>query len=142
MADKNDIQLSIIELQAKKSALGVTKLKKQSEISQLKGMLKVVKQNHETHAVLAEKKKNLVADINEIELEIIRLGQLIKKRQLLKEEVEAMQNPKELEVLAELEAMKTKYKNFAGDRTRINNMRTMANEFADELGLLIKRLRK
>lgn len=142
MANKNDIQLSIIELQAKKSSLGLEKSKKQAEIAQVKGMLKVVKQGHETHDILCEKKRDLVADINEIELQIMRLGQDIKKRQLLKQEVAEMENPKEAVTLAELEALKTKYKNFAGDRTRINNMRTMANEFANELESIIKKIRK
>lgn len=141
MANKHDLQLSIIELQAKKSKLGIDKQRKQAEISQLKGMLKVVLQKHETHTELAAKKKELVADVNDIELEILRITQEIKKRQRLKDEVADMENPKELAIRAELVALKEKYKNFAGDRTRINNMRTMANEFANEIDYIIKKLK-
>lgn len=141
MANKHDVQLSIIELQAKKAQLGIKKQKKQSEISQVKDMLKVVKQSHITHAELSAKKRDLVADVNEIELEIMRLTTDIKKRQSLKDELTDLENPKELAIRAELVALKEKYKSFAGDRTRINNMRTMASEFANEIEVVIKKFK-
>lgn len=141
MANKFDVQMSIIDMQSKKSALGAEKAKKQQELSRIKGMLKVVKQNHETHLDLVSMKKKLVDEVNAIELDILRLTQDIKKRQLLRDQVAEIQDPKEDAIKAAILVLREKYKSFAGDRTRINNMRTMANDFAAELDSLLSKFK-
>jgi len=142
MANSNDIQLSILELQSRKSKLGLKKQKLQANISNYKEMLKVVTQGHETFEEIVEKKKALVSELNEIDLEIAQIKQDLRKRQLLKEEVKETEQPKTLAVEAELIVLRDNYLKFAGDKTRVASMRAMAADFAGELTKVLKRLKK
>lgn len=138
MANKHDIQASIIELHAQRSRLGQKKAKLQGEISNFKEMLKVVKQGYETHGEIVGKKNALIADLNEIDLEIMRLKQDIRKRELLKEEVKEMEQPKAQLWEAEIMVLRDYYMQFAGDRSRIASLRQMSAEFASKLTKLLK----
>lgn len=138
MANKHDIQASIIELHAQRSRLGQKKAKLQGEISNFKEMLKVVKQGHETHGEIVGKKNALIADLNEIDLEIMRIKQDIRKRELLKEEVKEMEQPKAQLWEAEIMVLRDYYMQFAGDRSRIASLRQMSAEFASKLTKLLK----
>lgn len=141
MADKHDIQHSIIELQSKKSRLGLKKASIQADISKHKEMLKYVQQGHETHNDIVAKKNELVAELNEIDLEIMRTKQDLKKRQLLKDEVSEMEQPKAKQWEAEITVLRDNYLKFTKDKTRVSSLRVMAAEFADELTKLLKRIK-
>ena len=142
MIDSNDIQHSIFEMQSKKSQLGQKKSKLQSEISQYKEMLSVISQGHETHDEIIKKKREAVTQLNEIDVEISQLKSMIKRRHSLKEEVKSKEEPKNLMVEAELIVMRDYYLKFAGDKTRVASLRSMAADFAGDLTKLLKKVNK
>lgn len=139
MADSNDIQHTILDMQAKKSNLGIKKAQIQANLSQNRQMLQYVKQG-DTYDELIAIKRKLISECQEIDVEINQLKQDIKKRMLLKDEVKATEKPNTLPVKAHLTVLRDKYLKFAGDRTRIASMRTMSAEFAEELTKVIKKL--
>jgi chromosome segregation ATPase len=139
MADKHDIQHSILELQAKRSKLGVKKQHIQGEINKIREMLKYIEQGHDTFNDLVAKKNTLVSDGHEIDTEIADLKSQIKKRQLLREEVSAIEQPKAMMLEAELTVLRDYYLSFAGDKTRVASMRAMSAEFAGALTTIIKK---
>lgn len=141
MANKYDIERSIIELKARKSELGARKAKLQNDVSETKEMLRTVLQNHPTHTALIHRKKNLVAEMDEVELEIIKLKKEISKRSVLKSEaVGIMDNPQSKAVVA-LTTMRDEYQSFASDKTRVSSMRIMASQVAERLTEVIKNLK-
>lgn len=139
MADTHDIQHSIIEMQAKKSKLGAKKAALQLQLSEYKEMLKVVPQKHITHAEITNKKREAINEINQVEAELAELKIAIKKRQHLKDEVEASKVPNELPLRAEVIVLRDYYLKFAGDKTRVASMRAMAAEFAEALTKMVKK---
>lgn len=141
MANKHDIQASIIELHAKRSRLGQKKANLQSEISKQKEMLKYVVQGHETFNEIVAKKNELIADLNEIDLDIARVKQDIRKREMLKEEVKEMEQPKAKQWEAEITVLRDYYLSFAGDKTRVASLRGMSAEFAEKLTKLLKQIK-
>lgn len=141
MADQHDIELSIINLQAKRQQLGGKKLKAQNEISRLREMLKFVQQGHETFNDLVEMKRKQVEMLTDIESELADLKTQIKKRQVLKQEVGLIASPRNIAVEADILVLRDKYLSFAGDRTRISSMREMAAKFAEELTKILKKVK-
>lgn len=137
--DQHDIQQSILELQGKRSKLGLRKQQIQSELNKIREMFKYVQQGHETFNDLVDKKKGLIDEANSIELELADLKNQVKRRQALKDEVTPIKQPKLIMLEAELTALRDRYLNFAGDKTRIASMRAMSAEFAEELTKLIKK---
>lgn len=139
MADVHDIEHSILEMQAKRSRLGIKKAGLQQEISKYKEMLKVIQQGHETFNEIVDKRKLAVAELNEVEAELSELKLTLKKRQLLKDEVKSQQQPKNVAMEADLLVLRDNYLKFAGDKTRVASMRSMAAEFAEALTKVLKR---
>lgn len=139
MADLHDVQHSILEMQAKRSRLGIKKAVLQQDCNKYKEMLKVIQQGHETFNEIVEKRKEKVAELQDIETELSELKQSIKKRQLLKEEVLSQQQPKNVAMEADLLVLRDDYLKFAGDKTRVASMRSMAAEFAEKLTKVLKR---
>jgi hypothetical protein len=139
MATQQDIQYSILELQSKRSKLGIKKQQLQADISNIKEMLKYVQQGHETFNELVTKRKDLACQSNEIDADLADLKTQIKKRQLLKDEVAISEQPKAVLYEAELTVLRDHYLNFAGDKTRVASMRAMSAEFAESITKLIKR---
>src|SRR5690606_28740540 len=124
---------SILEMQGKRARLGIKKQEIQAKINKIREMLKVVVQGCETFDDLVNQKSKLVAECNEIDADIVQIKQDIKKRQLLREEVKDTQTPKDLKFEAEITVLRDRYLSFAGDKTRIASMRSMAAEIAEEL---------
>lgn len=139
MADQHDIQRSIIDMQAKRSALGTKKQHIQAELNKLKGMLPHFKQGDLTFDDIVKRRKELTAEVIEIDKDISDLKHFIKKRQALKEEVKTLEAPEMKAVQADLTALRDRYLKFAADKTRISSMRQMSAEFAEELTLVLKK---
>ncbi|WP_448104692.1 hypothetical protein [Pedobacter panaciterrae] len=139
MADSNDIQHSILDMQSKRSKLGIKKQQIQAKINEKKQMLQYVKEG-ETYDELVAAKRELVAESHEIDAQLSQLKQDIKKRQLLKDEVKANETPNTLPVKSELTVQRDYYLKFAGDKTRVSSMRAMAAEFAESLTKIIKKI--
>ncbi|WP_313266536.1 hypothetical protein [Sphingobacterium sp.] len=141
MANKHDLERSILELQGKRSQLGLKKQKIQADLSETREMLKVVKQNHETFADLVMRKKNLTADLDECELEIMKLKQDIKKRQNLKVEAGDIFGNSNKTAIVKLTVTRDHYQQFASDKTRVSSMRIMASEIAEKLTQILKEIK-
>jgi len=141
MADKHDIQHSILEMQAKKGKLGLKKAALQHEISQQKEYLRYVAQGCEAHDEIVAKKNQLIAEMNDVELEISELKNDIKRRQALKDEVTENEQPKAKQWEAEITVMRDNYLKFAGDKTRVASLRAMAADFASDLTKILKKLK-
>lgn len=139
MADQYDVQHSILDIQSKRSKLGIKKQQLQGEISKIREMLKFVQQGHETFEELVLTKNKLIAETHEIDSELIDLKDQIKRCQLLKDELNSNEQPKTTILEFELTTLRDRYLSFAGDRSRIGSMRAMAAEFASELTKLIKK---
>ncbi|WP_214228605.1 hypothetical protein [Pedobacter sp. B4-66] len=139
MADSNDIQHSILDMQSKRSKLGIKKQQIQAKINEKKQMLQYVKEG-ETYDELVAAKRELVSESHEIDAQLSQLKQDIKKRQLLKDEVKANETPNTLPVKSELTVQRDYYLKFAGDKTRVSSMRAMAAEFAESLTKIIKKI--
>lgn len=137
--NEHDIQQSILELQSKRSKLGLRKASIQSELSKIREMLKFVQQGHETFNELVANKSKLVDEANSIDVELVDLKNQVKRRQALKEEVSEPKQPKAIMLEAELTVLRDHYLNFAGDKTRVASMRAMSAEFAEALTKLIKK---
>lgn len=141
MIDKNDIQNSIFEMQAKRAKLGIKKQHMQADINNVREMLKFIKQGHETFNELVEKKRGLICDCNEIDAELADLKNQIKRRQTLKDEVAQVAQPKAIMLEAEITVLRDYYLSFAGDKTRVASMRAMSADFAGALTKIIKKLK-
>lgn len=139
MVNQHDINYSIIELQSKKSKLGIKKQHLQAEINKIRDMLKYVEQGHDTFNELVCKRKELTAQTQEVDTEICDLKSQLKKRQILKDEVAIMEQPRALMLEAELVVMRDHYLNFAGDKTRVASMRAMSAEFAESITKVLKK---
>lgn len=139
MADSNDIQHSILEMQSKKSKLGIKKQQLQAKVNEKRQMLQYVKEG-ETYNELVSAKRDLVSELHEIDAEISQLKNDIKKRQLLKEEVKANEKPNTMPVKTDLTILRDYYLKFAGDKTRVASMRAMSAEFAEALTKIIKKI--
>jgi len=142
MADSNDIQHSILEMQAKRSRLGIKKQTLQFEINKIKQMLLYIKEG-ETFQELIDKKRQLTTETHDLDAELSELKINLKKRQQLKEEVlkDERPNAQNISFNADIVVLRDKYLSFAGDKTRVASMRSMAAEFAEELTKLLKKNR-
>lgn len=139
--NKFDLSRSLIEMQTRKSKLGLEKARLQEDVRELTEMLKSksIHQSHGTHDEIVMRKKNAIYKMDQIELEILELKSDIKKRNQLKEEASALLNRDDPKLIEDLVAMRDYYQDFASDKTRIQASRFLASDVAKRLTQILKR---
>jgi len=134
--DLINVERTILELKEQKAEIVGRKQNGELELAEIKEKLKD-RINEELSRQKMEKKNELTL----IEQEIKEVNQKIKVKREMANEIQGHLSAALLDepTKAKIEDLKTKWKDFAADHTRIASMRLMASSFVKDLDSILKK---
>ncbi len=138
--EKINIERSVLLLKSKKNTLVTRKIKLQEELGNLRDKRDYEICSNELNTIYIDRKV-LKNELHNLEIEIKDINLSIKKKNILANEVTIIENAsvKQHPIVNEIESLRSKYREFSKDYTRINSMRIMATEFEQSLEKIIKK---
>jgi len=141
------IESLILDIKQKRNDYINRKVSLQNSLSQLRDKYREVEQGSKDYHRIKNTRQNVKNHLNNLELKIKGLNDELLFKNKLRLEIEFhLKHNKRLEgkedldrVINKITAMRTKYNEFAKDRTRISSLRVLALEFVSDLEALLKK---